>query len=161
MAYALLMQCSSHRSVTSCREALSKLKASVGDDVISAVIPGTRVGSQVGESDAADVVPAETDASSPPSLPAGQCIAHCLPGHCTKVQLLFCCPLYCMMYCRLSQIPQCEPYLAGFSQTLGLCCLQHYGLASCARSQCAGVGHKALSNSEPQQTLLSQDLGAR
>lgn len=67
--------------MTSCRDALSKLKASVGDDVVPAVIPDTRVESQAGEADAADVVPAETDASSPPGLPSGQCTPYCIPGH--------------------------------------------------------------------------------
>ena len=56
---------------TFCRDALSKLKTAIGDDAVPAGIPGIRMGFQAVGSDAADVVPADTDASSPHSLLAG------------------------------------------------------------------------------------------
>lgn len=58
---------------------MSKLKAAIGDDAVPGVSLGTRVGAQAAGADAADVVPAETDASMPQSMPAaGQCPLPCL-----------------------------------------------------------------------------------
>lgn len=67
-----LQQC-----VTPCRDALSKLKAAIGDESAPSANLGTRLGSQAAGSDAADVVPAETETSLPYSLPAGQSSSSC------------------------------------------------------------------------------------
>lgn len=85
-----------------CRDALGKLKAAIGDDSATSVSLGSRVGPQAAGGDAtggdaADVVPAETDASPPHTLPAGQCLPVALL--CSLYNHIVCCHGIVLLHC--------------------------------------------------------------
>ena len=106
-----------------CRDALSKLKAAIGDDAVPAGIPDIRVGSQAVGSDAADVVPAET----PHGLPAGQCTSHYSPASCKELQPIWFQSKFTLVTCQTD-----------LGQTLEFSCVTavvHYSIIALLVSQ--------------------------